>query len=128
MAPKKKETSLPSPSDSMFSGMFVFLVDTGVQPRRLQVHFYIHSLQKNWCFFFCYAELVNYTMLSFECFWWVQIWKQKLEQMGAKIEGYLSKKVTHIFAMNLNALKQKIDSKRLSTFKGVCSFFLFLID
>ncbi|XP_057247177.1 DNA polymerase lambda isoform X2 [Beta vulgaris subsp. vulgaris] len=82
MAPKKKETSLPSPSDSMFSGMFVFLVDTGVQPRRLQ------------------------------------IWKQKLEQMGAKIEGYLSKKVTHIFAMNLNALKQKIDSKRLSTFKG----------
>lgn len=67
-------------------------------------------------------------MLSFECFWWVQIWKQKLEQMGAKIEGYLSKKVTHIFAMNLNALKQKIDSKRLSTFKGVCSFFLFLID
>ncbi|KNA08534.1 hypothetical protein SOVF_161430 isoform B [Spinacia oleracea] len=83
MAPKKKkETSASPASDGMFSGMFVFLVDAAVQPRRLQ------------------------------------IWKQKLEQMGAKVEGYLSKRVTHIFAMNWDALKRKIDSQRLSTFKG----------
>ncbi|XP_021747836.1 DNA polymerase lambda-like [Chenopodium quinoa] len=93
MAPKKKkETSPPSSSDGMFSGMFVFLLDAAVQPRRLQ------------------------------------IWKQRLEQMGAKIEGYLSKRVTHIFAMNLNALKQKIDSERLSTFKGSILAYQWLED
>ncbi|KAL2940305.1 DNA polymerase lambda [Bienertia sinuspersici] len=62
--------------------MFVYLVDVGVQPRRLQ------------------------------------IWKQRLEQMGAQIEGNLSKRVTHILAMNWGALKQKVDTKRLSNFKG----------
>ncbi|KAK9707345.1 hypothetical protein RND81_07G191000 [Saponaria officinalis] len=79
---KKKKTSNSPPLDGMFSGMFVFLVDFGVQPRRLQ------------------------------------IWKQRLEQMGATIEGYLSKRVTHIFAMTLDALHHKIDSQRLLTFKG----------
>ncbi|KAJ8451683.1 hypothetical protein Cgig2_018317 [Carnegiea gigantea] len=83
---RKKEGSQTPPSDSdangMFSGMVVFLVDAGVQPRRLQ------------------------------------IWKQKLEQMGAKIEEQLSKRVTHIFAENWDALKQKIDSERLANFRG----------
>ncbi|XP_057528832.1 DNA polymerase lambda isoform X2 [Amaranthus tricolor] len=94
MAPKKEETSQspPSVSDGMFSGMFVFLVDSGVQPRRLQ------------------------------------IWKQRLEQMGAKIEDYFSKRVTHIFAMNWNALKQKIDSDRLSNFKGIILVYQWLED
>lgn len=41
--------------------------------------------------------------------------------MGATIEDYLSKKVTHIFAMNSNALLQKLDRKRLMSFKGVNS-------
>ncbi|KAL2939235.1 DNA polymerase lambda [Bienertia sinuspersici] len=82
MAPKKKETSPQLASDGMFSGVFVYLVDVGVQPRRLQ------------------------------------IWKQRLEQMGAQIEGNLSKRVTHILAMNWGALKQKVDTKRLSNFKG----------
>jgi len=44
---RKKEGSQTPPSDSdangMFSGMFVFLVDAGVQPRRLQV---MHTHQK----------------------------------------------------------------------------------
>ena len=44
--------------------------------------------------------------------------------MGAKIEDYFSKRVTHIFAMNWNALKQKIDSDRLSNFKGVSFYCL----
>ncbi|XP_058192899.1 DNA polymerase lambda isoform X3 [Rhododendron vialii] len=57
MAPKRtKKQSPPSDPDGMFAGMAVFLAETGVQPRRLQ------------------------------------IWKQKLEQMGASIEDRLSKK------------------------------------
>lgn len=39
--------------------------------------------------------------------------------MGAKIDDYLSKKVTHIFAMNSNALLQKLDHERLMSFEGV---------
>lgn len=48
----------------------------------------------------------------------LQIWKQKLEQMGASIEDRLSKKVTHVFAMNSEALLQQIGRQRLSRFKG----------
>jgi len=42
--------------------------------------------------------------------------------MGANIEEQLSKRVTHIFAENWDALKQKIDSERLANFRGVSSF------
>lgn len=83
MAPKAtKKRSAPSDPDGMFAGMVVFLVEIGVQPRRLQ------------------------------------IWKQKLEQMGASIDDRLSKKVTHVFAMNSEALLQQIGRQRLSRFKG----------
>lgn len=83
MAPKAtKKRSAPSDPDGMFAGIVVFLVEIGVQPRRLQ------------------------------------IWKQKLEQMGASIDDRLSKKVTHVFAMNSEALLQQIGRQRLSRFKG----------
>ncbi|KAL9240918.1 hypothetical protein vseg_015084 [Gypsophila vaccaria] len=58
----------------------------------------------------------------------LQIWKQRLEQMGAKIEGYLSKTVTHIFGMSWDALQRKIDSQRLSTFKGKILLYQWLED
>ncbi|XP_073306040.1 DNA polymerase lambda isoform X1 [Primulina huaijiensis] len=48
----------------------------------------------------------------------LQIWKQKLMQMGAKIEDRLSKKVTHIFAADFNSLRRKIDQERLNRFEG----------
>ncbi|KAF3441409.1 hypothetical protein FNV43_RR15323 [Rhamnella rubrinervis] len=48
----------------------------------------------------------------------LQIWKQKLAQMGATIEERLTKRVTHIFAMNPDALLQQVDGERLSRFKG----------
>lgn len=48
-----------------------------------------------------------------------KIWKQKLAQMGATIEERLTKRVTHIFAMNRDALLQQVDAERLSRFKGV---------
>ncbi|KAG8366201.1 hypothetical protein BUALT_Bualt17G0051900 [Buddleja alternifolia] len=48
----------------------------------------------------------------------LQIWKQKLEQMGATIEARLSKRVTHIFAVDLNSLLRKFDGKSLKRFKG----------
>lgn len=53
----------------------------------------------------------------------MKIWKQKLEQMGASIEDRLSKKVTHVFAMNSDALLKKIGRERLSSFRGVSFFF-----
>ncbi|RWR77119.1 BRCT domain-containing protein [Cinnamomum micranthum f. kanehirae] len=58
----------------------------------------------------------------------LEIWKQKLIQMGATIEDYLSKKVTHIFAMNSNALLQKLNRKRLMSFKGNILSFQWLED
>ncbi|OVA11270.1 BRCT domain [Macleaya cordata] len=48
----------------------------------------------------------------------LQIWKQKLEQMGATIEDHFSKRVTHILAMNSKALLEKVGSERLTHFKG----------
>ena len=42
--------------------------------------------------------------------------------MGAKIEEQLSKRVTHIFAENWDALQKTIDSERLANFRGVSSF------
>ncbi|KAH0916591.1 hypothetical protein HID58_031037 [Brassica napus] len=75
----------PSPDrDGMFAGMVVFMVDTGVQRRRLQ------------------------------------IWKQKLVQMGGAVieEGSLTKKVTHVLAMTPEALVGKFQKEPLSRFKG----------
>lgn len=89
---KKGSQTLQPDSNGMFSGMIVYLVDSGVQSRRLQ------------------------------------IWKQRLEQMGAKIEEHLSKRLTHIFAMSWDALKQKIDSERLASFKGIILVYQWLED
>ncbi|CAA2955252.1 DNA polymerase lambda isoform X1 [Olea europaea subsp. europaea] len=85
MAPKatvKKNKYPQSDPHGMFSGMTVFLIETGVQTRRLQ------------------------------------IWKQKLVQMGASIEDRFSKRATHIFAVNLNSLLQKVDREHLTRYKG----------
>ncbi|XP_047959735.1 DNA polymerase lambda [Salvia hispanica] len=83
MAPKaKKKSSPPSDPNGIFSGISVFLIETGVQARRLQ------------------------------------IWKQKLEQLGAKIEDIFSKRVTHIFAANSDSLLKKVGAQNLKRFKG----------
>ncbi|KAK1268341.1 hypothetical protein QJS04_geneDACA006827 [Acorus gramineus] len=79
---KKKREASPSDPEGMFRGMFVFLVEIGVQPRRLQ------------------------------------IWRQKLVQMGATVEDHLTKRVTHIFAMDSKKLHQKVDYKHLLHFGG----------
>ncbi|XP_011655646.1 DNA polymerase lambda isoform X2 [Cucumis sativus] len=87
MAPKRRKSqSLSEDPHGMFAGMVVFLVEKGVQTRRLQ------------------------------------IWKQKLVQMGASIEERLSKMVSHIFASSLDALLEKVDGARLARFKGVLSY------
>ncbi|XP_042049018.1 DNA polymerase lambda-like isoform X1 [Salvia splendens] len=83
MAPKaKKKSSPPSDPNGIFSGITVFLIETGVQARRLQ------------------------------------IWKQKLEQLGAKIEDIFSKRVTHIFAADSVSLLKKVGAQNLKRFKG----------
>ncbi|XP_044489598.1 DNA polymerase lambda isoform X2 [Mangifera indica] len=58
----------------------------------------------------------------------LQIWKQKLVQMGATIEERLSKKVTHVFAMDLEALLQQIDRESLARFKGRVIHYQWLED
>ncbi|GER32315.1 DNA polymerase lambda family protein [Striga asiatica] len=82
MAPKARKKSPPSDPNGMFSGMVVFLIETAIQARRLQ------------------------------------IWKQKLVQMGAQIEETFSKRVNHIFAADSNSLWQKMEGKSLKGFKG----------
>ncbi|KAK3038649.1 hypothetical protein RJ639_027312 [Escallonia herrerae] len=83
MAPKAtKKKSLPSDPHGIFAGMVVFLVENGVQSRRLQ------------------------------------IWKQKLGQMGAIIEDSMSKRVTHVFAMDSHSLLQKFSQHQTARFKG----------
>ncbi|XP_058115532.1 DNA polymerase lambda isoform X7 [Magnolia sinica] len=93
MAPKKaKKKEACSDRQGMFSGMVVYLIDNGVQSRRLQ------------------------------------IWKQRLMQMGAAVEDRLSKRVTHIFAMNSNALLQHVGCERLRRFKGRVLHYQWLED
>ncbi|KAJ6324271.1 hypothetical protein OIU76_011553 [Salix suchowensis] len=91
MAPKRKKSPSIDPQ-GIFSGMVVFLVETGVQSRRLQ------------------------------------IWKQKLVQMGATTEERLSKKVTHIFAINSQALLRQLDGQLLKRFKPRVLLYQWLED
>lgn len=53
----------------------------------------------------------------------LQIWKQKLVQMGATVEDHFSKRVTHILAMNSKALLEKVGSETSMRFKGVSFHF-----
>ncbi|MBA0734262.1 hypothetical protein Gogos_018196 [Gossypium gossypioides] len=48
----------------------------------------------------------------------LQIWKQKLVQMGAKVETQLSEKVSHVFAISSDALFHHVDDDRLARFRG----------
>ncbi|KAF6154684.1 hypothetical protein GIB67_000568 [Kingdonia uniflora] len=83
MAPKKnKVVSLASDQSGIFNDMVVFLVEIGVQARRLQ------------------------------------IWKQKLVQMGAKVEDHITSMVTHIFANSWEALDETVGREQLMRFKG----------
>ncbi|CAH9095366.1 unnamed protein product [Cuscuta europaea] len=43
----------------------------------------------------------------------LQIWKQKLMQMGASIENHFSRKVTHVFAVDSDLLLKEVDRERL---------------
>ncbi|KAK1553948.1 hypothetical protein Q3G72_005611 [Acer saccharum] len=93
MAPKKSKNRTPSPDpNGIFAGISVYLVENGVQNRRLQV------------------------------------WKQKLVQMGATIEERLSKKVSHVFAVDLNSLLHQVDRERLARFKGFILLYQWLVD
>ncbi|GMN27234.1 hypothetical protein TIFTF001_041003 [Ficus carica] len=58
----------------------------------------------------------------------LEIWKQKLQQMGAAIEDRLTKSVTHVFAMNSDSLLRPIDADRLSRFQGRVLLYRWLED
>lgn len=58
----------------------------------------------------------------------LQIWKQKLMQMGATIEDKNSELVTHIFAMDLNSLLQELNKEHLMHFKGGVLVYQWLED
>ncbi|XP_017971942.1 PREDICTED: DNA polymerase beta isoform X1 [Theobroma cacao] len=93
MAPKRTRNKAPSSDPhGIFAGLVVFLIENGVQSRRLQ------------------------------------IWKQKLVQMGAKIETHLSKKVSHVFAMSSDALFHDVDKEQLARFGGHVLMYQWLED
>ncbi|XP_021293429.1 DNA polymerase lambda isoform X2 [Herrania umbratica] len=93
MAPKRTRNKAPSSDPhGIFAGMVVFLIENGVQSRRLQ------------------------------------IWQQKLVQMGAKIETHLSKKVSHVFAMSSDALFRYVDKEQLARFGGHVLMYQWLED
>lgn len=58
----------------------------------------------------------------------LQIWKQKLQQMGGTVEMNFSRKVTHVFAESSDALLQKIGRERLARFKGHVLLYQWLED
>lgn len=106
MAPKKAP---PSDPNGIFSGITVFLVEAGVQARRFQV-FQFSIFGK-----FYHSRLI--WLLSVCCF--PKIWKQKLVQLGAKVEESFSKRVTHIFAADSGSLLKAVGAQNLKRFKGV---------
>ncbi|XVF02385.1 hypothetical protein REPUB_Repub04eG0171200 [Reevesia pubescens] len=58
----------------------------------------------------------------------LQIWKQKLVQMGAKIETKLSQKVSHVFAIGSDALFHHHDIDQLARFNGHVLVYQWLED
>ncbi|XP_030488934.2 DNA polymerase lambda [Cannabis sativa] len=58
----------------------------------------------------------------------LQIWKQKLKQMGAIVEKRLTESITHIFSMNTDSLLQQIDGDLLTRFHGRVLLYQWLED
>ncbi|GAU45360.1 hypothetical protein TSUD_239090 [Trifolium subterraneum] len=58
----------------------------------------------------------------------LQIWKQRMVQMGAVIEERFSKCVTHVLAVDSHTLLQELDSHRLLRFKGRVLLYQWLED
>ncbi|CAJ2647664.1 unnamed protein product [Trifolium pratense] len=58
----------------------------------------------------------------------LQIWKQRMVQMGAVIEERFSKRVTHVLAVDSHTILQEFDSHRLSRFKGRVLLYQWLED
>ncbi|KAK8522474.1 hypothetical protein V6N12_056182 [Hibiscus sabdariffa] len=56
------------------------------------------------------------------------IWKEKLVQMGAKIETQFSEKVTHVFVISSDALSNRVDEDQLARFKGHILLYRWLED
>ena len=70
----------------------------------------IHLYPKPW--------RVNLKVLIFEVIC-SQIWKQKLQQLGAALEERWSKHLTHVFAANVETLTEKLGSHKLGRRKMV---------
>ncbi|KAI3770783.1 hypothetical protein L6452_01927 [Arctium lappa] len=59
----------------------------------------------------------------------LQIWKQKLVQMGAIVEEEaLSRNVTHVFAVNSDSLRRKLGPKLLQRFEATILLYQWLED
>ncbi|KAG0611679.1 hypothetical protein M758_7G157800 [Ceratodon purpureus] len=78
--------------DLYFTGVSAFFVETGIQPRRLQ------------------------------------IWKQKLQQLGGVLEDRWSKHLTHVFAASVEALTEKLGSHKLGRRKTKCLKYTWIED
>ena len=72
-----------------------------------------------YCFNF-YVYLINSIRIIFSIFFiLLKIWKQKLVQMGATIADRLSKSVSHVFAVNRDALLRQVGREHLERFQVV---------
>ncbi|KAL8111894.1 DNA polymerase lambda [Apium graveolens] len=58
----------------------------------------------------------------------LQVWKQKLYQMGATVEDKFSVRITHVFANDPDSLIQKLGRVQASRFKGLILRYQWLED
>lgn len=58
----------------------------------------------------------------------LQVWKQKLYQMGANVDDKFSMRITHVFANDFDSLLQKLGRLQVSRFKGLILRYQWLED
>jgi hypothetical protein len=116
MAPKRKPAvAAERDPDGIFRGVSAFIVPHGVQARRLEVALFSPNPLS-------LAPPVVIVSLGIWG-WSMQVWKQRLVQMGGRVvekptKGELAG-VNHVLAMDAKALLRELDAAWLHRFRGV---------
>lgn len=119
MAPKRKPAAAAERDPyGIFRGVSAFIVPHGVQTRRLEVALLLptHSLVGA-------SSRVVVCLGIWGWSWSMQVWKQRLVQMGGRVvekpaKGELAG-VNHVLAMDTKALLRELDAAWLHRFRGV---------
>ena len=116
MAPKRKPAvAAERDPDGIFRGVSAFIVPHGVQARRLEVALFPQPTLS-------LAPRVVIVCLGIWG-WSMQVWKQRLVQMGGRVvekppKGELPG-FNHVLAMDAKALLRELDAAWLHRFRGV---------